>query len=344
MPALGSPGKKLPFDRSVKISVLVPCRNEEHNIAGILDDLSNQDIGLYEIICSDDASNDNTADIAISKGAFLVKASDKPDEWMGKSWACRKAAEASTGDILLFIDADVRLAPDAVRSLLIKMNEVRCVLSVQPYHTVIKPFEQMSLFPNLVQLAANGMGKLFRKWKIGLYGPVIMMTRSDYFAVGGHSSVKDSVIEDVAFGSVLKQNSICFENYCGGSLIRFRMYPEGLVDLYHGWTKNMSSGAVKTPLIPVISVILWITSQISVCIKVFQGVAEENLGLLLVSVALYLLWVASDMAKAKHTGNFSVFSILFYPLPLTCFVIIFMVSVLRKIFRISSVWKGRKIR
>ncbi|MDD4716768.1 MAG: hypothetical protein PHN99_01505 [Eubacteriales bacterium] len=43
------------------------------------------------------------------------------------------------------------------------MNEVRCVLSVQPYHTVIKPFEQMSLFPNLVQLAANGMGKLFRK-------------------------------------------------------------------------------------------------------------------------------------------------------------------------------------
>ncbi len=327
-----------------KVSVIIPCRNEEHNLPRLLGDLNRQDIELHEIICADDASDDRTAAIAEDRGAIVIKANEKPEGWIGKSWACHQGAEASSGAVLLFLDADVRLAPDAVRSLLAEMDRSRSVISVQPFHKAIRIHEQFSVFFNLVQLAANGMGRLYRRWRIGLYGPVVIISRKEYFSAGGHASVKESIIDDIALGQMLKKKNIGFENLMGGRLISFRMYPSGSRELYEGWTKNMSSGAVKTPVLNFLSVIFWITSSISVVIKLFEGIASKNTGIFVFYLILYFLWAALFLAAGNKAGSFSVLTYIFYPIPLLVFVVLFLISAVRKIFRLGSVWKGRRIR
>ena len=67
----------------------------------------------------DDDSADRTAAVAAAAGArVVVAARSRPEGWTGKAWACHTGAEATTGDLLLFLDADTVLAPDALDGLL----------------------------------------------------------------------------------------------------------------------------------------------------------------------------------------------------------------------------------
>ncbi len=66
----------------------------------------------------DDGSKDKTGEISKSFGVKVITISDKPSGWLGKTWACQKGAEASEGELLLFLDADVRVKPQAVERIL----------------------------------------------------------------------------------------------------------------------------------------------------------------------------------------------------------------------------------
>ena len=94
-----------------KVSVILPARNEEKFIEKCLNSLVEQDYGNYEIIAINDSSDDSTGDI-IKKYSekfpkvIFVDAKPKPDGWMGKNWACMEGYKKSSGDLLLFTDAD----------------------------------------------------------------------------------------------------------------------------------------------------------------------------------------------------------------------------------------------
>ncbi|MEJ2618211.1 MAG: glycosyltransferase family 2 protein, partial [Ignavibacteriaceae bacterium] len=103
------------------ISVLIPARNEESNIKDCLLSVINQNYTNFEIIVLDDESSDNTYEIvndisANNKKVKLLRGKPLPAGWLGKNWACSQLAENSTGDILLFIDADVNLSDNAINS------------------------------------------------------------------------------------------------------------------------------------------------------------------------------------------------------------------------------------
>ena len=100
-----------------KISIIIPARNEEKNLPNLLKDLQNQKYKVHEIICVDDGSTDSTAEIIKENGAKYLNIKDLPDGWKGKTWACQNGAKVATGDLLLFIDADVRFSSDALSSL-----------------------------------------------------------------------------------------------------------------------------------------------------------------------------------------------------------------------------------
>ena len=103
------PAPESPPDTTV--SIIIPARNEEDNIGALLASIASDNPHPHEIIVVDDASTDRTAAIARDLGATVVSPPTLPDDWKGKPWACHHGAAAATGDWLLFLDADTRLAP-----------------------------------------------------------------------------------------------------------------------------------------------------------------------------------------------------------------------------------------
>jgi chlorobactene glucosyltransferase len=105
------------------VSVLVPARDEELNIAACLESLQKQDYPNYEMVVLDDNSSDGTGTIAETIAArdsriHLIQGEPLPKDWTGKSFACYQLARQARGSWLLFVDADTTHAPHMLRSAL----------------------------------------------------------------------------------------------------------------------------------------------------------------------------------------------------------------------------------
>lgn len=327
-----------------KISIIIPARNEESSLSYLLQDLKQQSYPIQEILCVDDCSTDNTTKIAASLGVKVITITDKPEDWTGKAWACQKGGEVARGDLFLFLDADVRLSPDAIFSLIQTYDENQCVVSVQPYHQMEKSHEQFSFIFNLMQIAANGTSMVSKIGNVGLYGPVILFDKEIYRSIGGHVSAKSSIVDDLALGEKLTQAGFPFKLFLGGEDISFRMYGGGFSDLLGGWTKNFATGALKTPPLLFSMVFLWITSCTLVLISVIQAIIMQNLFYVIIFSLLYVLWVLELSRIAPEIGNFKRYVKNAFPIYMALFIGVLALSFIKKLFHLNVVWKGRKIR
>lgn len=330
-------------DAQREVSVIIPARNEGKTLPLILSDLSAQKDDLLEIIVVDDGSLDDTYAVAESFGSKTIRVQDKPEGWTGKSFACQTGANAARGGLLLFLDADVRLSKGAVAGLRNSWGKNRRTVSVCPYHRTGRPAESLSLFFNLIMVAANALSLLFSRRSIGLFGPVILIGREDYDAVNGHVETRGSIVDDLALGEQLKKKGLGFDLYAGGSEISYRMYAGGLRDLFRGWVKNIATGASKTSIPVVIMVVLWVGALISAVLNIFLQAFEGSLDGVLAYAAFYAAFALHLFLFARRIGRFRLLAYLLYPLPLLFFLTVFAVSVFKKIFRLKAVWKGRKI-
>ena len=336
--------KSVAVENSYKISVIIPARNEEKNLPLLLQDLKQQIYPVHEVICVDDCSLDNTAKIASSFGVKLITIENKPEDWTGKAWACQKGAESASGDLLLFLDADVRLNPDAVAALIHTYDENQCVISVQPYHQTERCYEQFSLFFNLIQIPANATSTMINFKNAGLYGPVIFISNETYWAAEGHASARNSIVDDLALGERLTQKGFLFKLFLGGEHISFHMYGGGFSDLLRGWTKNYATGALKTPPLLFIMVFLWITSCTSAFICLMQAILLKNLLHIVIFLFLYALWVLELFRISHKIGHFKKYALIGFPVYMAMFLLVFILSLLKKLLRLNVVWKGRKIK
>ena len=325
---------------TMRLSVIIPARNEEQTLPLLLGDLLQQTIQPHEILVVNDESTDETATIARSFGVRVLSLNSKPSGWVGKSWACQAGADAATGDCLVFLDADVRLAPDGLHRIACAQAE-HGVISVQPYHATERWFEQCALIFNLVQIGANGSA-LPRPVNLGLFGPVIALSRADYATIGGHTGVKSAVVEDMALADSLRRAQIPFRIFMGDSGVRFRMYPGGFVSLWQGFTKNLATGAAKTPIGLFLLVTLFIASITSAPLNLVETLLIGSPRVLLYA-ALYALWVVVLGLIARRIGWFRPLAVLFYPLALLVFFAVFLNSVAIRLLRRKVIWKGRAI-
>jgi len=326
-----------------RVSVVIPARNEAGNLPRLLTALKNQNVSPFEILVVDDASQDQTAEIARGFGAKVLTPPEKPEGWVGKCWACQFGAEHASGELLLFLDADVDLAPDALSRLVSVYERKHSVLSVQPYHLPKRPYEQLSLFFNLVQAAANGTA-LRKPVSLGLFGPVILVPRAQYASIGGHERIKSSIVEDIALGVLLKKNNIPYSLFIGDGGLSYRMYPDGLKSLLQGWTKNLAAGAANMPAALLATVFLWITSAISVPLHlILFALTGKVFGVFAYGI-LYVCWVAALLLTARRIGKFSAAAIALFPVPVATFLTVFIFSLIKRIFGLKVIWKGRAIR
>lgn len=334
-------------NQRLRLSIIIPARNEEKNLALLLADLQNQTYQIHEIICIDDGSTDHTASIVRDYRATLITATPKPDGWLGKAWACQQGGEAASGELLLFLDADVRLSPTGLGKLLKAYQKNGIVVSVMPYHRLEKSWEALSLFFNCLQMGANGLGLppgFKASGGVGLYGPVILIDRGDYQAVGGHAAIKASIVDDVALGEKLRDKAIPFALFLGDQDVAYRMYGGGLRDLIDGWTKNQAAGVAKTPLFLIGLVFFWITAGASAPLYLVLSLVWQQWHWSVIMAVCYGIWVLELNRIARRIGSFPAISILFYPLSLLFYLVIFLRSLVKKIFGRPVIWKDRKIR
>ncbi len=234
-----------------KLSVLIPARNETAVIGQTIRALLRQTYRNFELILLDDQSDDGTGAVATAAANDdarfrLLSGAPLPPGWLGKNWACHQLSQAATGEYLLFADADVRWAPEALAALLaLALSEQADLLTVWPTQQtetwaerLVVPLMSLAIlgylpivpvhYTNLPAFAAaNGQCLLFR--------------RGAYEQVGGHTAVHRNVIEDVALAKTIKSHGLRLRMADGNRLVSCRMY-QSWPEVRAGFAKNILAG------------------------------------------------------------------------------------------------------
>jgi 4,4'-diaponeurosporenoate glycosyltransferase len=331
--------------RHAGVSIIVPARNEERNLPNLLQSLNRQLGPEDEVLVVDDYSEDNTQKVAQANGVEVLQPGPAPAGWIGKTWACFQGAKIASRDIVVFLDADTVLQKDGLNKIVVEYLKRDGVLSIQPYHRMGNLYEQFSAFFNIVMMAASGAFTVLGKWirPMGLFGPVLVMKRQSYIASGGHEKVKGELLEDISLGTLLERQG--FKIYCfgGKGTISFRMYPNGIKDLVNGWSKGFALGAIKTSIPILILVVAWISGTIGVSRALIEAVIAANITQIAIWGGLYILYSVQIYWMLIRVGNFGFYTALFYPVPLTFFVFVFIYSFILIFIKKTVGWKGREI-
>jgi len=327
----------------IKISVIIPARNEEDNLPKILTDLKKQSYDIHEIICVDDNSEDATPEVIRDFGVKCIQLGDLPEGWKGKPWACQNGAKVATGDVLIFLDADVRLSNTAIELLAIRYQQGEKPLSILPYHIIKNPHEFFSIFFNLIKICGTAMSIIGIKKRFGLYGPVFMVKSTLFERYGGFEGVKESVAEDLNLGRYYVKNKVDMDLYLGGQDIRFRMYPSSFKDLLEGWSKNFSSGSISIRWWILVLVFIWIASLNAVPLEMIRNFASGNYSQLVLLGFIYMVFAVLLFRIARRAGAYPIYVCLFYPFYLIVFELIFIYSIFATFVIKNTTWKGRKL-
>ncbi len=222
-------------DDTARVSLLIPVRDEAERLPLTLPGLLGQN--MAEVLFLDDVSSDDSAAAlqhAIdargtdSGVARVVTGAPTPPGWAGKTWALHQLGAAATGDVLVFCDADVRLAPGAIDAVRAEMQRQRAdVFSVFPgqitatlgEHLLVPLIDDVLLcflpFPLLgapVPAAATANGSL------------IAFTRRAFQDLDGFAAVRAAVVEDVAIARHTRRRGYQLGLALGGDLVQTRMY------------------------------------------------------------------------------------------------------------------------
>jgi glycosyltransferase involved in cell wall biosynthesis len=242
----------------LRLSVIVPARNEERNLSNCLKTLLNQSEDSFllgrdwELIVVDDASTDRTREIAVEAAsqydgmrvleAPLLDLSAETRVFTGKTNACWFGAEGAEGRWLLFTDADTVHEPgDLVRALDEIQRRGVGLLSYSP-RQIVAGFWQRALMPlvfsELASVYPPAQVNDVNNQLAAANGQFLMVEREAYFAVGGHKAVGRSVLEDVDLADAVKRAGKGLWFRYAPDALSTRMY-FGFSDMAEGWTKNL---------------------------------------------------------------------------------------------------------
>ncbi|HEY8462069.1 MAG TPA: glycosyltransferase family 2 protein [Blastocatellia bacterium] len=229
------------------VSVLIPARNEEANLAACLESVLRQDATVGEALVYDDHSTDATPRILAEYAARdarvrAVASSPLPRGWCGKNFACARLAEEARGQWMLFIDADARLAEGAVARMVEEAHKRGVtLLSAWPSLRMVG-FWERALMPMLNFVVFSLFPAPLSLWRddasLGLaHGACILAERARYKAVGGHAAAPDEIFEDQNLARLWRERGgrgLCLD---GQGVVEARMY-SSLSGIWSGFQKN----------------------------------------------------------------------------------------------------------
>jgi glycosyltransferase involved in cell wall biosynthesis len=234
------------IEKPACVSAIVPARNEEGVIRACVESLANQP-EILEVLVVDDQSSDGTGavvqELMREHGKVrLLKSRDLPVGWVGKNNAVWQGARNANGEWLLFTDADaVHNWDSAEKALEIAERENAVMVSFSP-EQVMESWYEKALIPYVYCRLGNRFSYADvndpKKNVAAANGQFLLVRRDVYDAVGGHASVADEVLEDVALARRVKAAGyrIWFGSEKG--IVRVRMY-RTFGAMWEGWKKNL---------------------------------------------------------------------------------------------------------
>jgi glycosyltransferase involved in cell wall biosynthesis len=294
------------------ISAIVPARDEEANIEATLRALLATNSVPIHIIAVDDRSTDSTGIIMdrvaaeSSSRLTVIHVTDLPPGWLGKPHAMALAARQATTPWLLFTDADVLFAPEAL------LRAINLAEAENADHLVLFPTMILKTFGERMMIAVfHLLGTVFSPpWRVpdprsraSLGIGAFNLVRADvYRAIGGFESLRMQVTEDIRLGVEIKRAGYRQRAAVGPDLIRLR-WAEGAVHFIRNVTKNffaLFQFRVRPALIACATLTIF-------CVAPFTGFAGPRS----FRIAAALLWFMLFLLY-RRLGRFSHISTAFF--------------------------------
>jgi len=232
------------------VSVIIPARNEARSLAVTIESLLRQEGVELEVLIIDDHSVDETPAIvqrfaAIDPRVRLLPAPPLPDGWCGKPHAQAHGAVHAAHGLLLFADADVRFKPSAVASAVAELEQRRVDLVTLLPAAELHSFWERAVQPVMASIIFYSVS--FDKvndpadpQSVGV-GAFLLVRRVIYDAAGGHTAIRDRIVDDYALAQSVKRAGGRLWLADGRDLIAIRMY-HSLGEIWRGWSKNLYEG------------------------------------------------------------------------------------------------------
>lgn len=233
------------------LSIIVPARNEAKNLRRLLPSLRGLRYpGPLEILVVDDESEDETAEVAAAFEVTVLRAGPRPPGWLGKPFAAHRGAEATSGEWLLFTDADTWHAPDsAARAMAWALQHQVDALTLFPDLETERIWEAAVL-----AVAFAGLFAGLRRFDGLLNGQYLLIPRAVYFASGGFAAVRDRMQDDLAFGQRLRSLGYRIALVDGRDVVRVRTDGDlrAWIHRMGRWASGVMEAQAMRPWVPVL--------------------------------------------------------------------------------------------
>ena len=346
----------IPLENPPLVSVIVPARNEAHNIARCVTSILSTTYPNLELIVVDDSSTDGTAQIAREAAqrdprARFITSPPLPEGWFGKQWACATGAKVAHGSVLQFTDADTVHGADLVTRSMNAMHRTRAQLFSVAGRQELGGFWEKVIQPQIFMILSmryGGTESITQSTNVRdkiANGQCIFVTHDSYNAIGGHASVRTSVAEDLMlaqrFFAARKRVVIVL----GVNQLSTRMYAS-LREIISGWRKNVFAGGLDSvpfgkvgrtlfPLFLLMPPLMELLPPLALALAA-TGVATSGTLLLWAAISgtATLLWWIVAYITIRENPLYA----LAYPLGSLVLLYIFLTAVIRG-RRVR--WKGR---
>lgn len=336
--------------RPPMVSVLVPARDEEAAIGASLSGILASTGIAFEVVVMDDCSTDETVAIVQSIAqrearVRLKHASPLPAGWNGKQHACWEIAHAAKGELLCFVDADVRLTPEALSRMATFLVQTDAALvSGFPREITVTWMEWLLLplihFVLLGFLPITGMRKGTDPAFAAGCGQFMMVRREAYFASGGHAAIRRTMHDGLLLPKLLRQHGYRTDLADLTSLATCRMY-RNAEQVWQGLAKNATEGIAAPVRIMPISLLLilgqvmpfamagwrWLGGGASVAVTVY------------VLVAIAGAWLPRVLAVVRYKQDWR--GALLHPIGIVMLLAVQWYALGRKLMGGSVSWKER---
>ncbi len=344
-----APARVAANDDAAAISVLVPARDEEASIGELLSSvLANRGLD-FELVVLDDDSSDATARIVADAAKLdprvrLERAPPLPPGWCGKQHACASLATLARHPLLLFLDADVRLEPDALVRLTGEMHRRDVGLLSGFPRQITNTWLERLLIP-LIHYVLLGFLPIDAMRRTGLTGfgagcgQLMLARRDDYVNAGGHGAIRESLHDGVRLPRAFRHAGSTTDLVDATDLARCRMYRNAR-EVWRGLAKNATEGLASPGAIAPMTAWLLAAGVLPVIVSVASLAPDVPVALRFMAFASLALALLPRLAMARRFEQ-SMLSALLHPVGVSLLLAIQWQAALERLAGRSSSWKGR---